>query len=241
MNAIKNKMMIGNSKSRRTAGLVLSVWLLMILSSMDQVAATPVVFYANIGDTAQLTCSGGGMVCYSTYADRTTAFGMVTLTPSYKYQIQTGFVAITNVQATDAGFYTCSSRCDQVTYDQIAYYLHPTSKHLLFFYSFDLKNFYSILFLFLRALKIHFLIVYFSTFFFKANGVPIDTSQNWIAIPPNAWDDSTRQRFYVVVSDEGSGMIHNNTGGLCEYIISIGLLLLCITLKKLNSYVFSGW
>lgn len=111
-----------------TAGLVLSVWLWVMVGVL--VEATPAVFYANIGDTAQLQCSGGGgsMVCFSTYADRTTAFAMVALTPSYKYQIQSGYVAVTNVQATDAGFYTCSARCDQVTYDQIAYYLHPTSE-----------------------------------------------------------------------------------------------------------------
>lgn len=92
------------------------------------VSATPVVYYANLGDTAQLQCGGGSMACYSTYADKTIAFSMVMLTPSFKYQVQSGMIAINNVQATDAGFYTCASRCDQVTYDQIAYYLHPTSK-----------------------------------------------------------------------------------------------------------------
>jgi len=99
---------------------------------------------------------------------------MVAITPSYKYQVQSGYVVISNIQATDAGFYTCSSRCDQVTYDQLNYYLQPTT-----------------------------------------NGVPIDTSQNWIAIPANALDDNTnRQRYYVVVSDEGSGQIYGSHSGL---------------------------
>ena len=46
--------------------------------------------------------------------------------------------------------------------------------------------------------------------------MPIDTSQNWIAIPANALDDNTnRQRYYVVVSDEGSGQIYGSHSGLC--------------------------
>lgn len=97
--------------------------------------ATPVTYYVSIGDTAQLQCGGGGsLVCYSTYADKNTQFGMVALTPSYKYQMQAGSVFIMNVQATDAGFYTCASRCDQVTYDQLAYYLQPTSESTFHIY-----------------------------------------------------------------------------------------------------------
>lgn len=110
--------------------LLKEIVLLLLYFSLKfkQTTATPIVYYANVGDSANLQCGGGGMACYSSYATKNTAFAMVMLTPSYKYQIQSGIVVVNNVQATDAGFYTCSSRCDQVTYDQISYYLQPTSK-----------------------------------------------------------------------------------------------------------------
>ena len=50
-------------------------------------------------------------------------------------------------------------------------------------------------------------------YIFKVNGIPIDTSQNWIPIPP--MDDPSRERIYVVVSDEGSG-IPGHSAGLCK-------------------------
>lgn len=115
--------------------VVVVTLLLAIVVPLRPVSATPIVYYASLGDTAQLQCgSGGSLVCYSTYADKTIPFAMVALTPSYKYQIQSGYVAISNVQATDAGFYTCAARCDQVTYEQISYYLHPTSKREITIY-----------------------------------------------------------------------------------------------------------
>ena len=72
-----------------------------------------------------------------------------------------GSITINNVQATDAGFYTCSSNCQQVRYDQISYYLQPV-----------------------------------------ANGQPIDTTQNFIPIPPFPQEGGSNiDRYYVVVNE----------------------------------------
>lgn len=90
--------------------------------------ASPNVYYANVGDTVALRCTSGGgnYACFSTYAFQNKAFRMVYLNSSRKYQISPGSIGLTNVQATDAGFYACSSDCNQMKIDQVSYYLQPT-------------------------------------------------------------------------------------------------------------------
>ena len=85
----------------------------------------PAVFYAAIGETARLQCSGGQFACFSSYSLQNSVHSMVPLQNSRKYQIQPGSIIINNVQATDAGFYACSSNCEQMRIEQISYYLQP--------------------------------------------------------------------------------------------------------------------
>jgi hypothetical protein len=89
--------------------------------------AAPIVYYANIGQPITLQCSGP-YVCFSTYSFQNRMHQMVMLNNSRKYQITGGMVTINNVQATDAGFYACSSNCYQMRLDQINYYLQPMCK-----------------------------------------------------------------------------------------------------------------
>lgn len=127
------------------------------------IICAPATFYANIGGPVTLSCGGGQFGCYSTYAYTNYPSQMVMIPmQSQKYQVTSGQITINNVQATDAGFYTCSSNCQQIKYDQISYYLQPTS-----------------------------------------NGQPLDTTKNFVAIPPFPQDDATNiDKYYVVVSDE---------------------------------------
>jgi hypothetical protein len=55
---------------------------------------------------------------------------MVTLTNSLKYQVDMSGVTVNNVEATDAGYYGCSSNCNQMSSDVIDYYLHPTCEQI---------------------------------------------------------------------------------------------------------------
>ena len=126
--------------AKRRKGLLVAALLLLLLAAC--VRATPVVYYAPVGESVQLcgnmmqsggnlggAAGMGSMACFSSYADKNVAFSMIALTPSFKYQVAGGYLVVNNVQATDAGFYTCSNRCDQVTYDQLGYYLHPTGNN----------------------------------------------------------------------------------------------------------------
>jgi len=93
---------------------------------------TPTTYFANVGETVRLQCmSGGGSACFSTYTFQNTPHQMVMLNNSRKYQIEMSAITINNVQATDAGFYACSSNCNQMKADQISYFLQPMSKLLV--------------------------------------------------------------------------------------------------------------
>lgn len=108
---------------------ILSLYLIQITKAL-----TPQVYYANIGETVRLQCTTGGgqYVCFSTYTFQNAYHSMVMLNSSLKYQVTSGAVTITNVQATDAGFYACSSNCDQMKSDQISYFLQPMCEYYLF-------------------------------------------------------------------------------------------------------------
>jgi len=95
---------------------------------------TPTTYYANVGETVRLQCvSGGGSACFSTYTFQNTPHQMVMLNNSRKYQVEMSAITINNVQATDAGFYACSSNCYQMKADQISYFLQPMSKTLFLY------------------------------------------------------------------------------------------------------------
>lgn len=110
------------NKHKSFFGIILALTYLFQLTN-----TAPTTHYANIGSPATLTCNGGQFGCFSTYAYSSLPSRMVMIPmQSLKYQIMSGSITINNVQATDAGFYTCSSSCDQIRYDQISFYLQPT-------------------------------------------------------------------------------------------------------------------
>lgn len=100
--------------------------LLFVLSSIAKVFAMPQVIYADIGQSKQIPCNSD-FVCYSSYTFKNIPHHMVRLNSSQKYQITAGYLTITNVKETDAGFYTCTGSCHQMQSDQIAYYVQPMS------------------------------------------------------------------------------------------------------------------
>ena len=153
---------------------------LTLLSLAHSIICSPATYYANIGSPVTLTCGGGQFGCFSTYAYMNHPQTMVMIPmQSLKYQVTSGSITINNVQATDAGFYTCSNNCQQIKYDQITYYLQPTS-----------------------------------------NGQPVDTSKNFVAIPPFPQDGATNiDKFYVVVSDERLNAHNGNV--LCKNYVDI--------------------
>jgi hypothetical protein len=110
--------------------------LAFLYTTVAFVATAPNVYYASLGDTVTLQCSGGGgpYACFSTYTLQNQPSPMVALNMSAKYQIQMGLITITQVQATDAGFYACSGNCNQMQANQISWYLQPMCmlKKLLF-------------------------------------------------------------------------------------------------------------
>lgn len=86
-------------------------------------------YYASIGSSQNLRCiSGGSYWCYSTYTFRNVSHAMVMLNSSMKYNVQGGSLTINNIEATDAGFYGCSSNCNQMRSDLIDFYLIPMCK-----------------------------------------------------------------------------------------------------------------
>lgn len=118
---------------KRAGALVLFIWCLAVRSS---ISVTPPVFYANVGDTVVLQCNNAGtgsFACFSTYTFQSMTHPMVMLNQSMKYQVNMGSITITNVQATDAGFYACSQNCWQMKSDLISYYLQPMSEFELSF------------------------------------------------------------------------------------------------------------
>ena len=89
---------------------------------------TRVTFYAAVGSNAQLTCqSGGSYVCFSTYTFQNITHPMIVLNTTSKYIVGTNSLTVNNVDASDAGFYACSSNCNQMNSDQMDFYLIPTS------------------------------------------------------------------------------------------------------------------
>lgn len=127
---------------------ILSLYLLQ-----STLALTPQVYYGNIGESVRLQCTTGGgqYVCFSTYTFQNAYHSMVMLNNSLKYQVTSGSVTISNLQATDAGFYACSSNCDQMRSDQISYFLQPMCKYI---FSIKLLSFLSIQFKFTKLFKL---------------------------------------------------------------------------------------
>lgn len=111
--------------------LILTIIVGLIATQSHRVdGAQPAVYYANVGNTATMTCTAGGgsYACFASYAFQNQVFKMVYLNSSAKYQVMPGSIAVTNVQPTDAGFYACSNDCNQMKLDQISYYLQPMSQ-----------------------------------------------------------------------------------------------------------------
>ena len=111
--------------------LILTIIVGLIATQSHRVdGAQPAVYYANVGNTATMTCTAGGgsYACFASYAFQNQVFKMVYLNSSAKYQVMPGSIAVTNVQPTDAGFYACSNDCNQMKLDQISYYLQPMCK-----------------------------------------------------------------------------------------------------------------
>jgi hypothetical protein len=100
---------------------------LFLFLYVNFVYSAPTVYYANVGETVSLPCNvgGGQMACYSSYTLRDTVHSMVPLSASRKYQFQGSRLMIQNVQPTDAGFYSCSTNCNQMKSDTISLYLQP--------------------------------------------------------------------------------------------------------------------
>ena len=121
-----------NSVSKTMNYLQALVAICLLLNTIH--CAPPTVYYANVGDTVALRCTSGGgnYACFSTYAFQNQAFKMVYLNSSRKYQVSPGSIGVTNVQATDAGYYACSNDCAQMKIDQISYYLQPTRNYIFF-------------------------------------------------------------------------------------------------------------
>ncbi len=84
-----------------------------------------VTYYASVGDTVRLQCSGGTYFCFSTYTFQNLTHPMVMLNSSLKYSVQMGSLTINNLQQTDAGYYACSSNCTLMRSDLINFYVHP--------------------------------------------------------------------------------------------------------------------
>lgn len=103
------------------------IYLFMLLWSLNGVikCASPVVYNANVGESVTLQFSGGGTICYSTYTLKNITHEMIVIPGNLKYQISSGSLTISNVQATDAGFYASSSNCNSMNSDSIAFYLQP--------------------------------------------------------------------------------------------------------------------
>ena len=117
--------MVGDANKRQ---LYFQVIFVLTIMTAPCIRCAPQTYYANIGSPATLTCGGGQFGCFSTYAYTNYAQQMVMIPmQSLKYQVMSGSITINNVQATDAGFYTCSSNCQQIRYDQISYYLQPVA------------------------------------------------------------------------------------------------------------------
>jgi hypothetical protein len=105
---------------------LLTIFVCLQVASL--VFTLPNVYYAQLGDTVTMQCSGGPYACFSTYSLQNQPSPMVTLNISSKYQLQMGSITLTQVQATDAGFYACANNCFQVQANQISYYLQPMCK-----------------------------------------------------------------------------------------------------------------
>lgn len=99
---------------------------MLVLSLVTYVSAMPQVIYADLAQSKQIPCNSN-FVCYSSYSFKNYPHPMVRLNSSLKYQISAGFLTITNVKETDAGFYTCTGTCQQMQYDQMAFFLQPMS------------------------------------------------------------------------------------------------------------------
>lgn len=104
---------------------LLVLWYLSL--SIERNEAAPFVYYANVGSSVSLQCTGGGgaVACFSTYRFKNTYTPMIAIQNSQKYMISSGSISINNVQSTDAGYYTCAASCNSVNFDQVAYYLQP--------------------------------------------------------------------------------------------------------------------
>lgn len=105
----------------------ISLLLGFAFSWITNVIAAPQVIFAEIGQSSRPIPCNSEFVCYSSYSFKNFPHPMVRLNSSLKYQISAGSLTISNVKDTDAGFYTCSGNCQQMQWDQIAYFLRPTS------------------------------------------------------------------------------------------------------------------
>lgn len=126
--------------SKFQACLVAIVFNLLLCHSVHSL---PSVYYANMGDTVSIQCNGGPYACFSTYTLQNSQFSMVPLNQSAKYQIAMGSIVINNVQATDAGFYACSSNCYQMNINQISYYLQPMGTSTPYLFQNPISNSFS--------------------------------------------------------------------------------------------------
>lgn len=105
----------------------ISLLLVFVFSWITNVITAPQVIFAEIGQSSRPIPCNSEFVCYSSYSFKNIPHSMVRLNSSQKYQISAGSLTITNVRETDAGFYTCSGNCQQTQWNQIAYYVRPTS------------------------------------------------------------------------------------------------------------------
>ena len=144
----------------------LAVLLLILKILLLVESKVRITYYATIGSNAQLTCQSGGgpYICFSTYTFENLTYPMIMINTTSKYTVGMNSITINNVDATDAGFYACSSNCNQMNSNLVDFYLMPMCM--------------------LLANSIFFYLYFYISCINVAGQQPIDTSQNFIAIPP---------------------------------------------------------
>jgi hypothetical protein len=102
------------------------VSLIVLLSLSISLSQAIVSLYPNLGESLTMRCQQSGQFfCFSTYTFRNQLHPMIIINSTLKYSATFGSLTINNIERTDAGFYACSSTCQNMRADSIDFYVQP--------------------------------------------------------------------------------------------------------------------